>query len=553
MLQLQIITYSLLKKNCSPETFEALLQNIPSVKAMEYIIERQNGVLYAFSDLQTQKDFINEMRSYLDDKEQNAVEKFLSDNENPVLIMNQSSLFFYAKLLRLPYMEDRPLQREDIRHIYLAYLLCSDFWTKQQDQGFCKTLGNPELMLLKVDLPLSEFKQHKDFRAALYKGTQFFLFCEARHELGQVLKGFLNERNVASWQEYLYNLFIAYEETISLKYISNPDVLGFLVQYLIPSQDWLNGIACADIDYLRNNFLIRISDSEYLALNCNLIVDKMYQGLKFDFVQFARSQKLKFNGRKIKSIADLNQSLGQVFSEEYFLYDLLERIYSKDSIVKFRGSCLRQENVPAEPDYYLRVEDKIFLFEHKDGLLSESCKQSTDVSAMLDEIAGKICHGGTKGKSRKGGGQLLHTIDNIISGQAMSNLDAGWGKAAWIIPILTVTDSAFSTLGLNKAVNKMFCSLACQYNVLDVKSINILPLTIIDIETLLVLSKRLYDEDLDLFDLVSKYQRLICRIQDQLEAPSFSSFIKDEYPEGEMTEEKNKFMLANFLSAICKV
>ena len=99
----------------------------------------------------------------------------------------------------------------------------------------------------------------------------------------------------------------------------------------------------------------------------------------------------------------------------------------------------------------------------------------------------------------------------------------------------------------------MFCSLACQYNVLGVKSINILPLTIIDIETLLVLSKRLYDEDLDLFDLVSKYQRLICRIQDQLEAPSFSSFIKDEYPEGEMTEEKNKFMLANFLSAICKV
>lgn len=551
MLQLQIITYSSLKKDYTTDVFETLLQDIPSVKAMEYIVERQNRVLYAFSDLKTQKDCINEMCSYLDKEEQNALKNFLRDNENPVLIMNQSCLFFYASLLRMPYVKDRTLKGEDIRHIYLAYLLCSDIWSKQQERGFCKTLNNPEQMLLKVDMPLSEFKQHKDFKVALYKGTQFFLFCETIPEYNQILQAFIKEHNVLNWQKYLLNLFDLYNQTQSNARINcHPDIDRFVLQYSISEQDWQNGIENADINYLRNKFLVQISTCKYLVLNNNLIVDKMYQGMKFDFAQTAYSNGFTINGNKIKTIGDLNQDLGQVFSEKYFLYDLLERIYVKTCFIKFTGSFLLDQNVPAEPDFYMRAGDRIYLFEHKDVLLNETHKQSTSVQVMLDEIANKICQNDSKKKHRKGGGQLLHSINGIICNGTMNQLDSNWRIAKWIIPIVTVTDSAFSTLGLNTAVNKMFCQMAQQYDFLKDSNIKVLPLTIIDIETLFTLSKRLHDGDLDLFALISQYQKLICCIQNQLEAPSFSSFIKDKYPQGNITEEDNRFMLDNFINAI---
>lgn len=553
MLQLQILSYSSLKKSSTTETFKSLLQDIPSVKALEYIVEKQNKVLYAFSDVQTQKELINEMRSYLNKPEQGAIDNFLIKNKNPVLIMNQSCLTFYVETLRMPYIGDKVLEKDDIRRIYLAYLLCSDIWSKHQETGFSMTPGSPEQMLLKVDMPLSEFKQHKDFKIALYKGTQFFSFCETKPEYKSILQAFLKERNISDWRLYLRNLLDAYCKTIPEKSIiyCDPPVCDFLIQYSISKEEWNNGIENANIDYLRDKFLIQISTCKYLVLNNNLIVDKMYQSMKFDFAQTASSNRFTINGREVKTIGDLNQDLGQVFSEEYFLYDLLDRIYGKTrSIIRFKGSDLLSQNIPAAPDYYMRDGKVIYLFEHKDVLLNEKHKQSTCVQTILDEIANKICQDSSGKKHRKGGGQLLHTVNGIVCNKTMDALDPMCHCATWIVPIVTVTDSAFSALGANTAVNKMFCQMAQQYDFQNSTNMKILPLTIIDIETLFTLSKRLHDGELNLHKLICEYQTLICDINGQLETASFSSFIKDNYSQDEFKADEVKFILGNFITEL---
>jgi hypothetical protein len=44
--------------------------------------------------------------------------------------------------------------------------------------------------------------------------------------------------------------------------------------------------------FLRNKFLLKVTDKIYLLLNVNLLIDKMYQGMKFDFFRSVKDHNL---------------------------------------------------------------------------------------------------------------------------------------------------------------------------------------------------------------------------------------------------------------------
>lgn len=554
MLQLQIITYSnVVGKKADEEVFVNLMEGIPTLPALEFVVEKQNRVMFAFADIETQKEAIYEMRCYLGQEEQANVDAFLGNMPAPILLMNLSCMEFCAQVLRTPNTEARELSKEEIRKVYLAYLICNEKWSSHQEKGLEVDSEHPENMLLKVDMPLSEFKRHKDFKAAIYKATQLFRFCEKNADYWTIVSQFLTERGVKDWREYLMKLFELYFKSIGIKdQPLSSQITPFEEQYAIDLSQMTNDDTL-NIMWLRNHFLVKRVDGTFLVINNNLIIDKMYQGLKFDLFKTAKNHHLAIEGEEIKSIDKLNEKLGQDFSEEYLLYDLMEKIYSGHEGVRFKGQELLGK-IDAEPDYYLRQGKKLLLIEHKDVLISELKKQETDVSKIIDALSDKICREKDDKKGRKGGPQLLHTIDGIFKRESMKHLDGDAKKADMVYPVVTVLDSAFSSLGVALATVRKFCEQAQGYDTIKEGLTHVAPITIIDIDTLFILSKRLHDGELNLFNLIGEYQRMLCeKGEDIFEQPSFSSFIADNYPLMEIKGEDNKFLLSNYYEEILRM
>lgn len=551
MQQLVIVTYNDIKERPTAKLFSELMEGIPTLAALDYVVERQNRFIFAFSDIEGQKNALFEMRVYMQPDEQKQLDCFMADHPKPILFMNQSCLSFYAKVLHLPNTNKRELTNDEKRRIYLAYLLCNEEWTDRQKAGFVADRDKPENMLLKIDMLISEFKRHKDFKAALYKATQLFRFCEKHEDYWAVVTRFLADHKVSNWRMYLLNLLELYTKTLPIEGMDTVNLTEFEEQYAFGLDDDI--VDNSSIFWLRDHFIVKRGDGSYLVLNNNLIVDKMYQGLKFDLFKTARDNNLLINGREMSSVDKFNEELGTDFSEEYLMYDLMDRIYDTDETICYCGSYLKGK-VDAEPDYYLRKGDKMLLIEHKDVLISEKNKQETDIAKIVDAVEDKICREKTEKKGRKGGPQLLHTIDGIFVNDTMKQYDEDAKIVDLVYPVVTVVDSAFSALGVAFATVRKFSEFAQNYDTIKQGLIHVLPITIIDIDTLFVLSKRLHDKELDLFALIEEYQKMLCtKGRDIYDMPSFSSFIADYYPLYELTEEDNNFILSNFNREIAKL
>lgn len=553
MLQLQIITYSnVVGKKAEEDGFAKLMEGIPTLPALEFVVERQNRVMFAFADIKTQKDAIYEMRCYMEQEEQANVDEFISNMATPILLMNLSGMEFCAQALRRPNTEVRELSKEETRRVYLAYLLCNEKWSSHQEKGLEVDFEHPENMLLKVDMPLSEFKRHKDFKAAIYKATQLFRFCEKKADYRAIVSQFLTDHGVKDWREYLMKLFELYFKSIGIKeQPPSSQITPFEELYAIDLSQMTNDDTL-NIMWLRDHFLVKRADGTFLVINNNLIVDKMYQGLKFDIFKTAKNHHLTIEGEEIKSIDKLNKKLGQDFSEEYLLYDLMEKIYSDHDVIRFKGKELLGK-IDAEPDYYLRQGKKLLLIEHKDVLVSEIKKQETDVSKIIDALIDKICREKDEKKGRKGGPQLLYTMDGIFKRDSMHDYDADAKNTEFVYPVVIVLDSAFSSLGVALTAVRYFCNQAQSYDTIKEGLTHVLPVTIIDFDTLFVLSKRLHDCKLNLFSLIEDYQNVLCsKAKDIYDMPSFASFITDNYPLEEITEKNNAFFLSNYFEEILK-
>lgn len=551
MQQLSIVTYKNIKGTPTDGLFANLMEGIPTLAALDFVVERQDKFIFAFSNIPGQRDSLYELRFYLEPEEQKQLDAFMADQQNPVLIMNQSCLSFYAKALQVKNTEMRELTNEDKRRIFLAYLLCTEEWANHQEDGFVADRDKPENMLLKVDMLISEFKRHKDFKAALYKATQLFLFSEKHSDYWAVVTKFLADHRVKDWREYLLYLLELYFKSLHLDGTDTQNLTAFEEQYAFGLDEDIADKS--SLVWLRDHFLVKRGDGSYLVLNNNLIVDKMYQGLKFDLFKTARDNNLLINSKAMTSVDKLNEELGTDFSEEYLMYDLLERIYDTNETVRYRGSFLKGK-IEAEPDYYLRRGDKILLIEHKDVLISEENKQETDIDKIVDAVADKICREKSGKKGRKGGPQLLHTMDGIFLNDTMQPYDADAKKVDLVYPVVTVVDSAFSALGVALATVRKFSELAQNYETIKQGLTHVLPVTIIDIDTLLILSKRLHDKNLDLFALIDEYQKRLCtKGQDLYDMPSFASFIADSYSVDNFTEKDNAFFLSNFNREIAKL
>ena len=214
-------------------------------------------------------------------------------------------------------------------------------WTDQQLSKDKHPLSD---MLLKMDIPIVESKHYKDFRPQLYKANQFFTFCENDSIFNSYLSFFVQDKNVRNWGDYVVLLFNIYSYSINNCILphGNANEQQFLSQYVIDPKDesvriiWDKGTE--GMKYLRDHFLYAMSDGNYLLLDANLLIDKIYQGLKFELYKTIQAHSLpNAKGKPYNGLHDFNSTLGEVFSERHLLYELIGKIYNGGNALCFTG------------------------------------------------------------------------------------------------------------------------------------------------------------------------------------------------------------------------
>lgn len=381
------LTYDCLYDDYATVDVHKLLKGIPSMCILNFIVKNFYKVEYALTDNTAQRRMIRDICNYVKGEPRKRIWKFLNDHPYTILIESYGLFMLNGLILQNwtpaePNEDSLDLCEDEYEPVYKALLYCNQRWTDCQVKGM-KNYNMTDISLL-IDMPVVEFKLYKDFETQLYKAIKFFEFCENDSLYSTYLPYFYDDHKIECWKQYLLRLFAMMKASLNNPYVTiDNNCLEdrlFFDQYIVELRDCQNlWGANKALNYFRNHFLIKLSQQAYMLLNPNLLVDKFYQGMKFDFFNTLKNHSLtNAKGKVIDNYADFSSDIGTRFSEPILLYSLMNDVFADKVDAIYTGEQLKATGVQAEPDLYMRIGETLFLFEYKDVTLADDVKYSAD-------------------------------------------------------------------------------------------------------------------------------------------------------------------------------
>ena len=348
-------------------------------------------------------------------------------------------------------------------NFFKAYLISTQTWIDKQG----KVLFNvkpfeSDMDFVETYLPshiaFDEFHTVKDFRTQFIKAKYFFQFCETDQEFKTYLKTFLKEYGLDSWATYLKNILSLYVrkferlKTPSVIKIEteNKEQIGFLEQLSIEVNEFSKS---DDFLQIREKPVYRLNKTDFVFLNLNFFVDKIYQGIQFDFARVLVDNSATFKGKKIKSRVQFLSIFGDEFSETGLFYKIMEHCFEKSNYSIQNGNEIKRIITDGEPDYYIRDKAKVYLFEFKNVFLGGKIKHTIDFETIRAGIYEKLVE--NKNGDPKGIKQLTAVINKIREAEFNKFDDYDFDDTI-IYPVIVFTDFSFNTAGVNFMLNKEF-------------------------------------------------------------------------------------------------
>lgn len=550
-------------KTVDPRKF---LKGIPSFRSLAYVLTLESKVHYTFHSPEDDKELVDILYGLCSNEEKLIIDKARKRHKYLNLINNEGTLRFVRLAMSCFTKEDGrdSLTKDEEKKVLIAYLYCNQLWTNEQLNVTMFQHRNLVDVSLKLDLPFSEFKYFKDFRTQLYKSIKFFEFVDNDGDVfSQILTLFCKERKVANWKDYIRILFTFFQPTLNSPLIDMSDapeqVIDFMTPYLTKDAElpWKCNLKGPFPLGYRDKFLLQSTTNPnyILVLSSDLLVDKFYQGLKFDFGDIAQNYDIKNTDGDAVGQSQINALLGKDFSEDNILYPIIELIYNNhEGVILKPGSTTEKifrKQGGSEPDYYWRKDDKLILFENKDVLFPDSLKTFTPLLLQKQSITNKLAtfaKSKVKGKfktSKEGLGQIYYNLYRMLyKPELYRSFDLGFDSIKTIYPVLVVYDRTYSALGVNafltKKVSQIKKRLSSDFKKLyhkqkllskyDVKD----PI-VINIDTLIMYSLVLKNKNLDLIDLLNEYLDLSS--DHNINLSSFDTFIVDHHRLGPQGEE----------------
>lgn len=499
-------------------TVRELLADIPSITALELISHFHAQIHTLERDEDFQLSIFNIWLSRLPKETIFKVQKFIEENTNQHLkynyINNVSCLILIQEIIlhynHLPPIKE--LSSDQELNLFKAYLYCSQKWQDEQMAGLRNEISDDNenyiKLLIPTQIPYQEILGLKDFRLQFIKAIYFFKFCENDDTFKTYLALFLEEYNLKNWTDYLINLVSLYSR--KFEPLLNPSVISVDSKY----QDIIHFLESLTVDptnfeyskdflALRDKPVFKKNECEFIFLNLNFLVDKIYQGIQFDFGRVLTKKKAKFNGKEIKSPIHFMSVFSNEFSESGLFYAILNYAFEKSKYNLFTGTEMKKNLVNGEPDFYIRDKAKVYLFEYKNIFISSKVKHSYDFKTIKDEIFMKLVE--NQNQSPKGVTQLVNVIEKLKNDEFSKFDEYDYSKTI-IYPIIIYIDHSFDLAGINYLLNKEFKNIVKERNFSNQDRIK--DLTLIDLDTFIKFQDLFRNKKLKINNCLNEYSLL---------------------------------------------
>lgn len=255
-----------------------------------------------------------------------------------------------------------------------------------------------------------------------------------------------------------------------------------------------------DFKELRTTPLYKIMEGEYRVIYDPFLINVIYNGLLFYCSSTSDADKSLLNGRLF--ITEIRQD----FSEGVLLYELADCIFNQPSDIKLDGNQVKAIVGAAgrESDYYVYRDKKIALFESKDFFMPGIEKLSYDFS---------IIESGLK-KNGRLAKAVLQSATNVMRSLLGVYPSAGvLSQDISIYPIVIVHSPLYSCPTLNFWANQWFeeemASFKKEPQYANLDTSKVLPITIVEIDTLILYEQQFKDGSFDFFGLIDAYHQEI--------------------------------------------
>lgn len=335
----------------------------------------------------------------------------------------------------------------------------------------------------------------------LIKACLFFEFCDEKLPDHQV--EFLKFYGVQDWRIYILHLhqlgLLINKRNLEAPYvnisipISDSNFIekkNFIEQFCLTKIGWNDD---PDFTFLKDMPIIKTGDNKYRIIFDLFFLEKVYQSLYFKFNKINDS----FKGNTNSYIKNLRGFITSEFSEIILTNKILLKISRNKGIHLGKDKLTNDGDI----DYYIRNGKYIFLFECKDNYVSKEILEECNVDKFSEKLKELFVETNTEKKKKdKAVKQLVNNIEKVFS---LKFIDKAYKpKNCIIYPTIVVHNSLFSLSGINSLINEWFLE---ELKRRDIPTTQIKPLTIIDIDTLVVFQGIFSQKDYSLKNMIDKY------------------------------------------------
>ena len=459
-------TYKELFTGDRPDLKE-LLFDIPSMSSLT-ILCSINSKLFLSKSLQSQIEIFQLITRKVPEKDKR---KFLENiAEIQAKDLNQEIQFFstlatlefiHYELInykKIPF-ENKDLNGDQELRFLKAYFIIVQRINDKYESVFGKSLDKGEFFhtaMWPTFIEQLEINHTPNPVNALIRSLIFFNYFDKNEDLKKFLKIFIQFHDREHYWDYskiLMNLLRINWEGERKDYIygnflikGTKELKTLLQNFTLNIENYQQEYGDSKKSYigLKEEPFIPYDKNQYLISNWNFIINKVYEGLIFDFYKHSGIKKEKF-----KSFPDFKNFVAQEITEKYLFQTTLRHYLNKNySILNFDGAKDK-----GHPDAYYRIGKYIFLFEIKDAFFPSKAISSNDYEVICQAIDEKY------NNKRKGTGQIIKQLNHLTKSpfESKSYQELNLKTRNLIIyPIVIYTDNFFSMPGINRYLNQAF-------------------------------------------------------------------------------------------------
>lgn len=404
-----------------------------------------------------------------------------------------------------------PIDASVMLRMFILTLLFNDDVLNNYQRAVDSANAYPDKILHRMFLATS-FPQHDisniDYAQLMF--TQFYKvilllnFLETTEQYKPLFEHLLNDFNCATKSEFLKAIGGAVFSPFKGQ---SPGWTALTVEKaddVIKSKEFLDKLTIGPDDaiidqsdylLLRDKPFQKLPGDEYRVVFDLFLVKKLYNGLIFKLSAYSNNDPGLIKGFLGK--------IREEFSEAVLVYDTLGKIFESTGAVVKTGNEFKAADLERESDYYARKDNNAVLFESKDFYMPGPSKLSYDFAT----IEGELRKDGRLGKAVK---QLRHNIERVIAKQLVLDTDYDAAQVK-IYPVVIVHDSLYSTPSLNYWVNTWLAdelaSLKAANTFPEFDFSRIMPVTLVEIDTLILYQHHFQTKQLDFITLLDMYHQ----------------------------------------------